>query len=133
KAMGNSTVALLHGHDVFEAYKAVAPNPYVVNNICVTEGDHIPPAALEAKRESVLKGGPLEIVYAGRAIGMKGPFEWLRTLILFGGKGVAYRAPGFGGGGLLEPMRAFVVEHKLDNAVTIAGKVERSAVFEAAF
>lgn len=133
RAMRNSTVALLHGHDVYEAYRDVAPNPQVVNNVCVTEGDRIGLEALAAKIGAVTTGKPLEIVYAGRAIDMKGPFEWLRTLIDLRVRGVAYRATWFGEGDLLAPMRSFVVENGLSDTVTIAGKVERSTVFEALF
>ena len=133
KAMRHSTVALLHGHDVYEAYREIAPNPQVVNNVCVTEDDRIEPDALAAKIDGVLTGRPLEIVYAGRAIEMKGPFEWLRTLIDLRSRGVSYRATWFGEGDLLEPMRAFVRENGLTDTVTIAGKVERSTVFEALF
>jgi glycosyltransferase involved in cell wall biosynthesis len=132
-AMRHSTVALLHGHDVYNAYKAIAPNPQVVNNVCVTEDDRIEADALAAKIARVLAGAPLEIVYAGRAIEMKGPFEWFRTLIALRERGVRYRATWYGEGELLDPMRGFVAEHGLGDVVTVAGKVERSTVFEALF
>lgn len=133
RAMRHSTVALLHGQDVFEAYRAIAPNPHMVNNICVTEDDRIGPDALALKQERVRAGGPLEIVYAGRAIEMKGPFEWLRTLVALRERGIAFRATWYGEGELLAPMRAFVADNGLSDAVTIAGKVERSVVFGALF
>lgn len=133
RAMRHSTVALLHGQDVYEAYRDIAPNPYMVNNICVTEEDRIGPDALAAKIDGVLAGKPLEIVYAGRAIEMKGPFEWLRTLVELRSRGIAFHATWFGEGDLLAPMRSFVAEQGLGDVVTIAGKVERSTIFRALF
>lgn len=130
-AMRHSTVALLHGYDVFEAYRDIAPNPHMVDNYCVTPEDRITDDELNDKLARATYGAELNIVYAGRAIGMKGPMEWLESLLLLREAGVRFRATWFGDGDQLERMREFAASRAFGEQVCIAGRVGRDEVFTA--
>lgn len=133
RAMRHSAVALLNGWDVFEAYRTVAPNAHMVEKYCVAPDERIADAALGAKLAAVAAGAPLKIAYAGRAIAMKGPTEWLEALRRLRDRGVAFHATWFGDGEMLPTMQTFVREHGLGEAVTLAGRVERRVIFETLF
>ena len=133
RAMRHSNLALLHGYDVFEAYRDIAPNPHMVNNFRVTPADRITPAALDAKLARLRRGAPLRIAFAARAIGMKGPFEWLQVLAALAARGIAFEATWFGDGELLPEMQAFIDAHGLADRIRLAGKVGREVVFDALF
>lgn len=133
RAMRNSRVALLHGHDVFEAYKDIAPNPHVVNNFRVTKSDRISPEELNSKLNQVIQGEELNIVYAGRAAHMKGPMDWLETMKKLKAIGVKFKATWYGDGDLLPAMQIYVSEHDLSGEVCLAGNVDRKTVFKHLF
>lgn len=133
RAMRNSNIALLHGRDVFDAYKNIAPNPHLVNNIRLAPGDHISDNILHAKIAHISTKLRLNIVFAGRAIGMKGPMEWLSTLCRLKELGVPFDATWFGAGEMLPQMKAFVDANQLNGHVTIAGQVARPIIFKALF
>lgn len=133
RAMRNSSVALLHGHDVFEAYRDIAPNPELVNNFRITDKDRIKQADLNSKVERAVHGEELNIVYAGRSIEMKGPFDWLEAMRKLKHRGVHFKATWYGDGDLLPAMKSYVLEHELAQEVTLAGRVERKVVFQHLF
>lgn len=124
--LSRSSVALLQGATVFDAYRNVAPNPHKVLNVQITDADRIDAAALEAKACAVLAGAPLRIVYTGRAIDIKGPFEWIGALALLQRSGTRFHADWYGDGDLLPQMREAVVASGLSGEITLHGNVERS-------
>jgi len=122
----HSRVALLQGATVFDAYRDVAPNPHKVLNVQITNEDRIGQAALDAKVRAVLAGDPLRIVYTGRAIDIKGPFEWIEALARLQQSGTRFQADWYGDGELLSRMRQAVAVAGLASHVTLHGNVERS-------
>jgi glycosyltransferase involved in cell wall biosynthesis len=125
-AMRHSSVALLQGADVYDAYKDVAPNAYQVLNVQVTREDFITPDELEKKIAGIQAGDPLRISYAGRASDMKGPFHWLKAVGKLRDMGIELKATWFGDGDLLEEMRAFVVGQGLADVISLPGNVDRA-------
>jgi len=131
RVMRHSSVALLQGATVFEAYRDVAPNPQKVLNVQITDADRIDAAALDAKAGAVMTGAPLRIVYTGRAIDIKGPFEWIAALAMLRQAGVAFQADWYGDGDLLPQMREQTAAAGLADCVTLHGNVERSRAIAA--
>lgn len=127
----NSSLSLLQGEDVFNAYRAIAPNAHSVLNVQITREEKISAARLKAKLMGVAEERPLRLVYAGRAIEMKGPLHWLETLRHLRDDGVSFEARWFGTGALLPDMERFIARHGLEHCCRIEGSVERLAVFEA--
>ena len=128
KAASNSSVALLQGKDVFEAYKNVAPNAYQVLNVQVSAEDYISPAQLEEKLAHIKAGGPLIISYAGRMVEMKGPLDWLKVIHAAVEARIDLRAKWFGDGPLMPQMRSELERLGIHDKVTLAGFVDRGEI-----
>lgn len=126
-----SSVALLQGQDVYDAYKTIAPNPKKVLNVQITPDNYISNTQLAAKLQRLRDGNPLIISYAGRAIDMKGPLDWLKTVHLLVGKGVKFHATWFGDGELLTDLRRQAEKLGVDNFISFAGMVDREVVMAA--
>lgn len=126
-----STLTLVQGQDVYEAYKHIAPNIHSVLNIQITERERIAPAALEAKITEIASGRPLRLVYAGRASEMKGPLLWLETMRSMRDAGVRFDATWYGDGELMEAMRAFVDQHSLADVCSLPGTADKQTVMAA--
>lgn len=131
RCMRHSSVALLQGQDVYDAYKDIAPNPQKVLNVQVTADDYIGKDELAAKLARIERGEPLAIAYAGRVIAMKGPADWVDALDRAAKAGVDFHATWFGEGELLEPMRARVAAAGLGERIFFPGKVDRPVVMAA--
>ena len=128
KCLSHSSLALLQGRDVFDAYKDVAPNPHKVLNVQVSSEDQIPSAQLKEKLARIKEGKPLTISYAGRMIAMKGPLDWLRAIHGAVEAGVELQATWFGDGSLMLQMRREVEQLGIDKKVTFAGIVGREEI-----
>lgn len=113
-----SSVALLRGGDTFEHYGDVSPNPFCIHNSHLTAEDMIGPDETAQKVTRVLAGGPIKILYVGRANLMKGPFDWLDALFRLREAGIPFSARWIGDGPELEAMRGRVA------ALELAGQVE---------
>lgn len=130
-ALRGSSLALLMGEDVFEAYRNVTPNPHKVFNVQVTAADRLNEAELAEKLRRITAGEPLIISYAGRAHEMKGPFDWLNAVHTAAEAGVRLHATWFGDGPLLQALREKQGELGLaDSLVAFPGKVDRATVME---
>lgn len=128
KCLSHSSLALLQGQDVFDAYKDVAPNPQKVLNVQVSSEDHIPFAQLKQKLTRIKEGKSLSISYAGRMIAMKGPLDWLKAIHGAVEAGVELQATWFGDGSLMPQMRQEVEQLGIDKRVTFAGIVGREEI-----
>ena len=117
-ALKHSSLALLQGQDVFDAFSPFAPNPHKVFHTPISANDRIGDAELAGKRGAVTSGRPLKLCYVGRCIEMKGPSDWLSTLHQIEAHGVAFEAVWLGAGSALERMRAKT------NALGLQGRVE---------
>jgi glycosyltransferase involved in cell wall biosynthesis len=78
--LAHSAVALLQGKEVFEAYRDIAPNPRMVLNVQVDEGDHIPAEQLQKEVARIRSGAPLKVIYAGRIDERKGAIDWVKAI-----------------------------------------------------
>jgi glycosyltransferase involved in cell wall biosynthesis len=104
--LANSKLALFQGQDVYEAYAPFCSNPHkVYHHIPIYKGDHITDEELQTKLSRLETGATLKICYTGRAVGMKGPIDWLDTVneLIIGG--VKLNATWVGDGSLLPSMR----------------------------
>lgn len=126
----NTSVALLHGNDVYEGSKNLTPNPQLIHNPSVTAGDQIDKQMLEVKKKSVRTGQPLQITYAGRTEPMKGPLEWLDVLSLLKDKGVEFEAVWFGTGSLEQQFLERLQQLNLNTQVRYEGKVSREVIYD---
>ena len=130
RCLRNSTISLLQGEDVYNAYKDIAPNAFPVLNVQVTDNEKISYEKFEEKIANVRSGEPIKIVYAGRADEMKGPIHWLKALKYLDEFGVQYQATWFGTGKLTLEMRRYISQNSLSNCM-LAGPVQRDEVFDA--
>ena len=128
KCLSNSSVALLQGQDVFDAYKDVAPNPQKVLNVQVSPEDYIPSALLKSKRASIEEGKTLKISYAGRMISMKGPLDWLRAIGRACEADVNLQATWYGDGTLMPQMLEEIERLGITKNVNLAGIVSREEI-----
>jgi glycosyltransferase involved in cell wall biosynthesis len=101
----HSSVALLLEQDVYDAYSPFTRNPHKISsNIPIYEEDRITEAQLQNKLNSLDQGRPLRLCYVGRAIDMKGPMDWLKTIHELINRGVALKATWLGDGSSLSNM-----------------------------
>lgn len=131
RCLRHSSLALLQGEDVYNEYRTIAPNAHPVLNIQITEKEKISDAALEAKIRRTREGRPIRLVYAGRAIEMKGPMQWLGALKLVKDRGIAFDATWYGDGEMFEHMQGFIQEHGLEGSCRLAGREDRNVIFAA--
>lgn len=104
--LSHSSLAVFQGQDVYNAYARFCVNPHKLNHhIPVYDGDHISTKESKEKVLEILGAGPIKICYAGRAIDMKGPLEWIETLHELAKRGVNFEASWLGDGPMLEEMR----------------------------
>lgn len=118
-----SSLGLFQGMDTFKAYEKYSTNPACVYDVHTQPEDFIGMEQVEQKVAELESGGPLRIVYVGRAAAMKGPEDWLRVIHGIVQAGVDVRATWLGDGPLLEQMRATVTRLGLNNHIELAGFV----------
>ncbi|MGB8700126.1 MAG: glycosyltransferase [Thermosynechococcaceae cyanobacterium] len=121
--IAKSDLGLFHGRDCFEAYASYCRCPHLVHDIHLTSEDRIPPHQLREKIHRVQSGAPLQLLYAGRAVGMKGPFDWVQVMAKLHSNGVAFRAKWIGDGPLLAELRNEVMRLGLSAVVDFPGFV----------
>jgi colanic acid/amylovoran biosynthesis glycosyltransferase len=126
-----SSLALLQGQDVFDAYKNIAPNPHKVLNVQISSEDHITPVQLKTKLDRIEEKNPLLISYAGQAIARKGPLDWLKAIHGISQAGVEFQATWFGDGSLLSQMRHEASNLGIDDRVMFPGSVGRNEIMAA--
>lgn len=129
-SMRKSRLALLQGAAVFEAYKDIAPNPHKVFNVQVTPADRVSDEAFYRKIERVKYGAPLRIIYAGRAIAMKGPEDWQQCLQQSLASGLNATATWIGEGDMLTALRSSAETRGLSDTISYPGTVSRLEAFE---
>lgn len=118
-----ATVGLFHGRETYDHYSPYARQSVVMHNILVDRADHIDAATLAQKQAQVAGGGPLKLVYAGRADAMKGPLDWVEILARLKARGVAFTATWLGDGAQLGQMRDALGRHGLTDQVDLPGFV----------
>jgi glycosyltransferase involved in cell wall biosynthesis len=127
-----SALGLFHGRGCYEGYASYCHSPQLVHNVHLKPRDRISPDSLAEKTRGVRSAAPLRLVYAGRAVGMKGPFDWLHVMAELRGRGVAFRATWLGDGPLLAEMRAEAARLGLADVVELPGFIgDRVEVLDA--
>ncbi|QDA36738.1 glycosyltransferase (plasmid) [Paracoccus liaowanqingii] len=126
-----AALGLFHGRETFEAYAPYARGPAeIVHDVHISAEDHIEADRLAAKAAEALTG-PLQLVYAGRADPMKGPFDWIEVLERLAQKGIDFRARWLGDGTDRPAMLARLEASGLASRVEMPGfLVDRAAVLE---
>jgi glycosyltransferase involved in cell wall biosynthesis len=119
--LSRSETALLQGMDTFQHFNTSASNPHCIYDTHTTLADRINPVKLAEKQASIKAGGPLKIVYAGRAAAMKGTDHWLDVLTLLAERGVPFRARWIGDGPELQAMQLRVENTLLREKVVLSG------------
>ena len=119
-----SALAMLQGQELFDTYKNAAPNPQMMLNVQVREGDHISEDQLKEKVAQIRSGAPLRIVYSGRMNDRKGAIDWMKAINT---AGCAVSATWFGDG----PDRAAMESLNEGGQVCFAGEVPRAKVLSA--
>ncbi len=118
-----STLGLFQGMDCFSAYQTLCPEPHCVYDVHTTKADHIRPEVLQAKLANLRRGEPLHLGYMGRAVAMKGPFDWLEALRAIHQAGANIQATWLGDGPDWEQMRSLVQDWGLETVVQLPGFV----------
>jgi glycosyltransferase involved in cell wall biosynthesis len=104
-SLKHSTLALLQGQDVFDAYARFCENPYKVYHAPVSSEDYITEMQLQKKLSGLTESRALRLCYVGRAIEMKGPIDWLKALDELIKNGTKINATWVGDGSLLPSLR----------------------------
>lgn len=126
-----AALGLFHGRETYDHYAPLCRQPQLVHDIHVAEADHLDAGDLRRKQQQAA-GGPLRIVYVGRAVPMKGPFDWIETLRGLARTGVDFHATWLGDGPLLDDMRSAIDAAGLSGRVALPGFVQdRQAVLDA--
>jgi glycosyltransferase involved in cell wall biosynthesis len=123
RCLKHSSLALLQGQDVYDAYSKFSKNPHKVYHTPISKDDYVTGAQLKERLNELCAGRPLKICYVGRAIDMKGPMDWLLTLDSLVKGGVPLDAVWLGDGSLLPAMQAKAQELGIDRSVRFAGYV----------
>src|SRR5262249_14325511 len=80
RCIGSSSLGLFHGASCYAAYAPWCPTSYVVHDVHAKQSDVINDEQLAEKCRQIAAGDPLQIIYAGRADAIKGPFDWIIAL-----------------------------------------------------
>ena len=131
RCFSQSSLALLQGQDVFDAYKNIAPNPYKVLNVQISSEDQVTPPQLEAKLDRIERKRPLSISYAGQAIPRKGPLDWIRAIHGISEMGVEFQATWFGDGISLSQMKSEARNLGIEDKINFPGSVGRNEIMAA--
>src|SRR5690606_377357 len=132
RAVRRATLVLVHGQATVEHYAPCSRHPNLVHDVHARAADLIPAEALAAKAARASRGGPLRLVYVGRADPMKGPLDWIEALEQAAQAGVDLRASWIGEGEQIEVLRARIAQGPLAAKVTAPGFLrDRTAVLAA--
>jgi glycosyltransferase involved in cell wall biosynthesis len=118
-----AAVGIFQGRDCFDYFRSHSANPKLVYDTHTKEHHLISAPDLERKLERIRSGAPLRFAYAGRAAAMKGPEDWIETLVALHGRGVAFEAHWYGDGPSLPAMREQVVRAGLSDVIHLHGHV----------
>jgi glycosyltransferase involved in cell wall biosynthesis len=119
----HSSVSFFQGADVYDAYAKFCDNPHNIHyHLPIYADSYITENELQKKLGN-LHNRPLKICYAGRAIDMKGPMDWLDTIDELLKRGVAVEATWFGDGPLLPSLREVANARGISDHVSFPGFV----------
>jgi glycosyltransferase involved in cell wall biosynthesis len=119
----HSSLALLQGQDVYDAYSPFCSNAHKVYHMPISTEDYITEAQLQTKLNGLNEVRALKLCYIGRAIEMKGPMDWLKTLHELLKSDVKISATWLGDGSLLPSMRSMAQTLGITDYVRFPGYV----------
>ena len=119
--ISHASLGMFHGMDCFASYHKMCREPHLVHNIHLKESDRISEIDLKNKIQRIREGKTLQIIYAGRVSGMKGPLDWIETMSRLQAAGMDFRASWLGDGPLLEDARQQLKLKNLDAKVRFIG------------
>lgn len=132
RCLANSALGLFQGQDVYDAYaRYCRKSQKVYHHVPIYQGGHITDAELQGKLAELKTGRPLKVCYAGRAIPMKGPDDWIDALLKAIESGVKLNATWIGEGTLLDEMKAKVQSRGLAEHFSFPGFIEPERVLRA--
>jgi colanic acid/amylovoran biosynthesis glycosyltransferase len=123
RCIGGSSLGLFHGASCYAQYAPWCPTSYVVHDVHAKQSDAIGDQQLIEKCGKMAMAAHLQIIYAGRADVIKGPFDWIAAMSQLRDRGVAFRATWLGDGPLLVDMRNEIVRRGLADVVSLPGFV----------
>lgn len=107
------------GTPTFEAYGMLQPNTLLFFDNRVREADILSPEGLTRKRQELLAGRPLRLVFGGRLVAMKGAQDLPRVAAELVRLKVAFTLDVVGAGPLEEPLRAEIAAAGLADCVRL--------------
>lgn len=124
-------LGLWHGNDTFSVYSRWCKNSHNIHDIHTKPEDCISSADCEAKAREALAAPALRVCYAGRALAIKGPLDWVRAIAHARDLGASIEGIWIGDGPALGEMRALAKELGLERQLEFPGFVsERKRVLD---
>jgi glycosyltransferase involved in cell wall biosynthesis len=123
RVISHATLGLFHGADCFDAYSSFQKNSFLVHNIHLKVTDQILPDKIDHKCSALLSGDILRLVYVGRVAAMKGPNDWVNTMIKLRDLGLVFHASWLGDGPLIGEMKKRVQHEGLQDIVEFRGHI----------
>jgi glycosyltransferase involved in cell wall biosynthesis len=132
RVIGDATLGLFHGKDTFTHYAAHCRESHCVHDVHTKPADRIGDARLERKAaESLDASRPLLVCYAGRAISIKGPLDWVRAIHAAIDSGANIQATWLGDGPVLPEMKSLTQKLGIADRVSFPGFIgDREALLE---
>ncbi|NJN87368.1 MAG: glycosyltransferase [Leptolyngbyaceae cyanobacterium SL_7_1] len=125
-------LGLFQGHDCYDAFSPYCDNSHCVYLVHAKQSEQIQAPQLEDKIAEILAEKPLRICYAGQALTMKGPLDWLQTLHRLHQAGIAFEATWLGDGLLLPEMKQLADRLGIADRVQFPGFItDRATIFSA--
>jgi glycosyltransferase involved in cell wall biosynthesis len=123
RCITGSSLGLFHGASCYAEYAPWCPTSYVVHDVHAKQSDAISNEQLATKCGQIATANHLQIIYAGRADAIKGPFDWIAAMSQLRDRGVAFRATWLGDGPLLGEMKSEIARRGLSDVVSLPGFV----------
>ncbi len=127
-----SSVALLQGAETLGHYGRWSNNAHCIYDTHTVPSDFISETEIVEKQKGLLSGRPLRIVYAGRALDIKGPLDWVEALAILHDRGVLFEGIWLGDGPMLDDMKRHAAKRGILGKITFKGFVaDQKAVLDA--
>jgi len=118
-----SSLGLFHGMDCFTAYAGFSSNPHLVDDIHFGQEAQISESELVSR---LGRSGPMRFIYAGRAHGDKGIFDWIDVFSELAARRRDFLATWYGDGPELDRARAIVLSRELGGVIELPGSISHS-------
>lgn len=123
RCITGSSLGLFHGASCYVEYAPWCPTSYVVHDVHAKQSDAVNDEQLAEKCGRIASANQLQIIYAGRADAIKGPFDWIAAMGQLRDRGVAFHATWLGDGPLLGEMKSEIARSGLGDMVSLPGFV----------